>query len=408
MIQREQFLELEKEFGRKEITALVGARQVGKSTILKELFSKVKGEAIFINFDRVEILNLFENNIESFITQYIKPYKYIFIDEIQYSKKSGKYLKYIYDDFNKKIFVSGSSVPDLSIKTFSYLVGRIRIFEIFGISFREFISYKSSEKLPILEEISKQSAFIQFRNLLEEYLTYGSYPAVIIEQNNEEKRRVLKDIVNTYLLKEIREILQFENTYEFELLLKRLSLGDGNLVNYSNISSDISIKSTKLKEMISILEKTYILKNLNPYLDNKIKELIRSPKTYYLDLGFRNNLTNNFSEFDFRQDKGETYENFIFKVFSSFDMNVQFWNYKNEYEMDFVYEKNSEIFGFECKSKLHSPKITPSMKRFIQINKPKKVYVFNETLDSEVEFEKTKILFTNYLNIFTICEKLVN
>jgi len=235
---------------------------------------------------------------------------------------------------------------------------------------------------------------------------YGTYPKVITEENYDEKKQILTDIINTYLLKEIREILQFKNSFQFELLLKRLSLANGSLLNYSNISGDIDIKLKKVKEMINILNKTYIISILNPYLDNKIKELIKSPKIYFFDLGFKNALTNNFSEIEFRLDKGEIYESFILNAILLNNNKVNFWNYKNEYEMDFVLEKDNEIFGFEIKSKLNKSKITTSMKKFIETYSPKIVYVLNENIDEEIIYEKSKIIFTNYLNIFSILNEI--
>lgn len=404
MIQRTVFEDLKKEFSKKRITALVGARQVGKTTLMKQLFEIVKDESIYLKFDNIEVLNLFDLNIEAFITQYIRPYTYIFIDEIQYSKKSGKYLKYIIDEFeDKKVFVTGSSTPELSISTLSYLVGRVRIFEVYGISFEEFINFKDSTKLPLLKDGSSDSgAMIQFRNLLIEYLMYGSYPAVIVEDDVEEKKIILKDIINTYLLKEIREILQYENAYQFELLSKRLSLSDGGILNYSSISGDVSINSLKVKEMISILEKTYILNLVRPYFNNKIKELIKSAKVYFLDTGFKNSLTNNFAEFDFRADKGELYESFILKAMLLEGLTPTFWNFKNEYEVDFVLEKDSKRYGFEVKSRLNSSSITTSMKKFIDSSSPTVLYILNENIDAVKKYNGVEIVFTSHLNIFSI------
>lgn len=406
MIKRDILEKLEKEYTKTHITSLIGARQVGKSTIMKQLYKKVENDAIYLTFDKMDVLNLFERDIESFIVQYIKPYKYIFIDEIQYSQKSGKYLKYILDEYGKKLFITGSSTPELSIKTLSYLVGRIRIFEIYGINFEEFIAYKDSTKLPILQQKSPQKAFEQFRNLLEEYLLFGTYPAVIVEEDYEEKKAILKDITNTYLLKEIREILQFENSYEFELLLKRLSLADGQLLNYSNLSRDIEIKLKKIKEMINVLEKTYIISTINPFLDNKIKELIKTPKTYFIDTGFKNSLTNNFSETEFRTDKGEIYENFILKAFLQKGLQVNFWNYKNEHEVDFTLEKDGKLYGFEVKSKKNTAKITTSIKKFIDTNSPEILYILNQSQDETLYYKNTLIQFTNHINIFSIVNSI--
>ena len=158
--------------------------------------------------------------------------------------------------------------------------------------------------------------------------------------------------------------------------------------------------------MINILEKTYIISKINPYLDNKIKELLKTPKIYYLDLGFKNSLVNNYSDIEYRIDKGQTYENFILKAFLIRNININFWNYKNEYEVDFTHYKNNKLYGFEVKSKLIQAKITTSMKKFIDMKNPEVLFVLNENTDKITKYKNTKIQFTNHLNIFSIIDQL--
>ncbi len=406
MINRDYFKIVEKELQNKQITALIGSRQVGKSTLLEYVYEQVKEKSIFLSFDNVEILNLFENNFKLFIEQYIIPYDIIFIDEIQYSKSGGKNLKFIYDKYKKKIFISGSSSPELSINFLQYLVGRVNIIEIFPIKFNEYVEYVSKEKKILLNKIRTCDELKQLDVEFINYLKYGSYPQVLIKKNPQEKERELKNLVNTYLLKEIKEILNYENLFEYENLLKRLALSDGQIMNKSNISAELEINRVKLNKMLEIFNKTFILKTLNPFMTNKIKELIKSPKIYFQDLGFKNSLINNFNSLELRQDKGFIYESFILNSLIREEINIQFWNLKNEYEIDFVYERNAEIYGFEVKSKLSNTNLTNSLKRFIENYSPKEVYIFNENIDAEIKLNKTKIIFTNYLNIFKIIEEL--
>ena len=134
---------IKKYLKRKEIIAVIGARQCGKTTLMKHIFSSLKNSK-FISFDDQKILQMFEQDIDFFIKSYVKGVDFLFIDEFQYSKEGGKKLKYIYDSHNTKIIISGSSAAELSIHSLKYLVGRIFIFTLFPLSFNEFLKYKNS------------------------------------------------------------------------------------------------------------------------------------------------------------------------------------------------------------------------------------------------------------------------
>jgi len=405
MINRKYFKLIEKELNFKEITVIIGSRQVGKTTIMQSIYEKVKDNAVFLSFDDVETLNLFENNEKLFKEQYVDSNEIIFIDEIQYSKQSGRILKYLYDSTKKKFFISGSSTPEISINSLSYLVGRIRIIEIYPLLFKEFISYKSKGKEVLFNKKRKFKNFNQISNNFEEYLKFGSYPRIVSLPLNE-KENALKVLVNTYLLKEIKEILEYKNLFIFEKFLKYLAINDGGLVNKSSISQDLGISTLKITEMLETLEKTYIIKVVKPFFSNKLKEEIKSSKVYFQDLGFKNSLLNNFNELNLRIEKGSILENFVLNVFIRKGFEIKFWNYKNRHEMDFLVEKNGEIIGFECKSKLKNSKLSTSTKAFIDTIKPAKVYVINETLDLIEKYECVEVEFINYLNLIYIVDKL--
>jgi predicted AAA+ superfamily ATPase len=399
MIKRNYFDILKKELNSKEILVLVGSRQVGKTTLMKELLKLVEDKAIFLSFDDIEVFEQFETDIKFFEEKYVKAYDYIFIDEIQYSKNSGKFLKYLYDKYEKKFIVSGSSVPELSINSLQYLVGRVKLVTIYPISFEEFLEFKSDLDYKLLSKIRTQKQLKPLEKYFEEYLKFGGYPNVILKDNLMEKEKILKDLVDIYLLKEIKEILQYSNIFEYSNLMKRLALTDGCIANKSSISAEIDVNNQKIAKMIEVLENTYLISRLKPFYSNKIKELIKSPKVYFQDLGIKNALTNNFNELTLKQDKGEILESFTYSILKLKDYNISFWNYKNKFEMDFVIEKNGDLIGIECKSKLLSSKLTNSQKFFIENQKPKKVIILNQSIDDEFVFKGVKVLFSNYLNL---------
>lgn len=403
MIKRKYFKELENEFNFEEISVLIGSRRVGKTTIMEYLFEKVRDKAVFLSFDSIDVLNLFENNEKLFKEQYVDSHEIIFIDEIQYAKNSGRILKYLFDSTKKKFVVSGSSTPEISLNSLSYLVGRVRIINIFPLNFIEFVTFKNSEKKILFSKLRKLKDVLQLKDNFEQYIKYGGYPRIATLPLME-KEKALNDLVDTYLLKEIKDILEYKNIFEFKNFLKHLALIDGNLINKSSISMDLGINTKKITEMIDVLEKTFILYIVRPFLKSKVKEQIKTSKIYFQDLGFKNSLINNFNELNLRQDQGNILENFVLSLFVRKGHEIKFWNYKNRYEMDFVIEQGGKIIGFECKSKLKTAKFSTSTREFIKRTGPDKVFIVNKDLDSKMDFEGIKVEFINYFSLVSLIE----
>ncbi|MCK5107924.1 MAG: ATP-binding protein, partial [Nanoarchaeota archaeon] len=308
-IKRELEEIIKKYLKHKEIIAVIGTRQCGKTTLVKHILKDIK-KVNQITFEDIKTKNLFETDIDSFIELHIKEYDYLFIDEVQYSKDNGQKLKYIYDTSNIKIIISGSSSPDLSIHSLKYLVGRIFIFELYPFSFKEFLSYKNPELISIFNKKKYGTEILsQLNKYLEEFLSYGGYPAVVLTESKESKKLILKNIFNTYILREIKEILELSENDKLVLLLKSFSLQIGNLINYTELSNITGFDFNTLKKYIKILEDTFICMRCLPFYTNKRTEIIKSPKIYFLDYGFRNICIDNFSKE--RTDKGQIYENLI-------------------------------------------------------------------------------------------------
>lgn len=407
MFHREKLNQIEKVVKRKEIIALVGARQIGKTTILKYFYEKLKTDkSNFIIFDDLEILNLFENNTELFIEKYVKNNDFLFIDEIQYSKNSGKILKLIYDKYNLKIFISGSSKSEIAISSLKYLVGRVLIFNLYPLDLKEILISKKENDF-LFEKIRKNKDFEIIQKRFMDYLEFGGYPEIVLESELDLKKQLLKNIKNVYLLKEIKDVLGYRNISDFENILKILAINDGKILNKNSASKNLGIHNNKIKEIVETLEKTSILNIIQPFLKNKSKELIKSPKTYLFDLGFKNSILNNFNPLDLRQDKGEIYESFVLNNLIKYDFEVNYWNYKNIYEMDFVVNCEKGLFGFEIKSKLSNPSVLKSVKKFIEEYNPKKVFIFCENIDKITKYKNCHVVFTNYLNLFKIIEKFL-
>ncbi len=328
-----------------EIIAIVGPRQCGKTTLLRKIFEIVGGE--FISFEDKTALNMFNKDIENFIKLYVNGKKFLFIDEFQYAKQGGKKLKYIYD-FNKiKIFISGSSAIDLTVNALKFLVGRIFIFNMHTLSFEEFLGFKNeslgkmwaeeNEKFKRLEAVEvKPDLHQKFLEYFDEYMIFGGYPRVVLADRVEEKKEVLKNIYNTYFLREVRDILGLIDDYKLGKLIRGLALQIGNLIEYSELGQLAEYSHITLKKYMNFLEKTFICSFLNPYFKNRRVEIVKNPKVYFFDTGLRNSIVNDFRGVEERGDAGALLENAVFQelVKGGFDFN--YWRDKKQHEVDFV------------------------------------------------------------------------
>lgn len=349
-----------------EIIAVLGPRQAGKTTLLKHIFETLKN-AEFLSFEDRELLELFMEDEKSFAELYVKNKKYLFIDEFQYAKDGGKKLKFIYDTYPKtKIIISGSSAPGLTVHGIKYLVGRIFVFNLYPLSFGEFLRYKDkslhriySEKKHALQKYftdkgklpDVSSAIIQRLNKIHDaYVIYGGYPRAAISKTADEKKTVLKNIYNTYFLREIKDLLALTTDFSLAKLIKALSIQTGGLVAYNSLSEVSGFDYKSLLAHLNVLEKTFICKRMLPFYTNKRTELVKIPKVYFFDNGFRNTIIGDFRPYGLRQDVGQLNENFIFSELTHLGIEVKFWRSKSKAEVDFIIEKENKIIALESKS----------------------------------------------------------
>ena len=345
-----------------EIIAVVGPRQCGKTTMLKKIFDSLD-HAVFLSFDDRAALNMFNRDIDDFAEVYVKNKKYLFIDEFQYAKNGGKKLKYLFDAHKIKIFISGSSAIDLTVNALKYLVGRIFVFNLFPLDFEEFLSYKNKNYLSSLALANKhfkslasdkageelQSALMKY---YEEYAIYGGYPRVVLAGDDAEKQEVLKNIFNTYFLREVRDILGLIEDYKLEKLISGLALQIGNLIEYNELAKLSEFTYPTLKKYSNFLEKTFICARVKPYFNNKRTEIVKNPKIFFYDSGLRNIIINDFRKLDRRPDAGALLENAVFCQLTKGGYEFNYWRDKKKHEVDFVLKlADRELLAVEIKSR---------------------------------------------------------
>lgn len=365
------------------VVAVVGARQAGKTTFLKEHSKKLN--ASYLAFDDPDIRNIFDDDIKKFENQYIKDYNISILDEVQYCKDSGKKLKYLADK-GRNIWITSSSEIILSKEVLSYLVGRVSIIKLYPFSIKEFLILKGQK------ELTQQ---ILQRNV-EEHIMYGGYPKVAISEDLELKKIILKDLYDTMVLKDIARTFSIEDIKSLEDFAKYLSVNIGSLLSYESISSDLKLSFQTLKKYLDAMEKSYLLIRVPPFYTNKIKEITKQPKAYFLDTGLRNVIAKNFSaEID-----GKLFENYVFSELIKLGFTPKYWRTKSKSEVDFVIEKGNEAIPIEIKIDVEPGKIERSMRSFIEAYKPKKALVVSlKGAKGKKNINKCKVYFTDVLEM---------
>ena len=347
----------------KQVLVLLGSRQVGKTTLVKKIFPKTD----YFLVDNEPIKKILESyDIETYKTLINKNSQEIIIDEIHLLSNPGRAVKIIYDQLeNIKIIITGSSSFHIKNKTGESLAGRKIDYNIYPLSFSEYLNQKGIEKnlnFNILEKIISDEKYnpknqlykFDLKNILNGVLIYGQYP-YLIENPNDEK--YLLNFTDSLIFKDILELNLIENKKLAKNLLKLLAFQIGNLINYSELANSLKADQRTIKRYIEIFEQSFILFRLYPYSKNKRDEILKSAKIFFYDTGVRNALIEDFSSLETRTDKGALFENFIIseliKQNSYLDKNFKFyyWRTKQGSEIDAVLEKGNEIIGIEIKYK---------------------------------------------------------
>ena len=371
-----------------EILAVVGPRQAGKTSLFYNIHSQLEN-SVFVSFEDRDILNIFEEDEKGFGELYLEDTDYLFIDEFQYAEKGGKKLKYLYDRYpGKKVLITGSSTVDMTVKGLKYLVGRVFKFRLFPFSFSEFLRAKDEKLYRIYvkrtEELERwvkgegeltisDTLLERMEDLRREYIVYGGYPRVVLSKTPEEKRKVLDSIVDTYLIREIRDVMGISQDRRLLDLMKILALRMGEQINYNSVCEKGDITYNELKEWLSVLEHTFVLEQVRPFYTNKQKELIKTPKIYFYDNGFRNSMLGMYQDPEVRPDRGELNENFFF---TQSRQTLKYWRTKSKAEVDFIWDREGKI-AFEVKT---APKVTRSFRSFQKKYDPVYSFVMNEKM----------------------------
>lgn len=318
---------------------LLGSRQTGKTTLLKEISSRQENKVLWLDADEPFVRKqLADVNIAD-LKRLIGPNKMLVIDEAQQIKNIGITLKLITDHFQEvQLVVSGSSALELAEEVSEPLTGRKFEFFLYPLSYHELVDYHG---------------WLEEKRFLEQRLIYGSYPEVV--SNVERMKETLNLLAGSYLYKDIFKYKDLRRPELLETLLQSVALQLGSQVSYNELAQTIGADAETVVRYIELLEKTYVIFRLRSFNRNLRNELRKSRKVYFYDNGIRNALINNFSPIHLRKDKGALWENYLvnermkFLHYNGFSANRYFWRTHQQQEIDYMEDTDGILHAFEFK-----------------------------------------------------------
>ncbi len=359
------FDEISRYFLTDDIIVLHGARQVGKTHILYLVENYLKNnnrKVYYIDLEDSRFVKILDAGVDEFI-KHLKEEGFdadnlekqnkvfVLIDEIQYLKNPSSFLKLTADHWkNIKLIVSGSSSFAIKSKFKDSLVGRAVNFEIFPLSFAEFLEFKEYK---ITEELLKErklteKKYDEIKALFKEYVLYGGYPKIVLTGDLEFKEKYLQQIIDAYIKKDIRDLANIKEIGKFNKLVETLSSQSGRLLDVAELANTCRLAKPTVENYLFILENTYIIKLLRPYYKNIRSELFKTPKIFFYDSGIMQMLWLKQLQ---KEILGGVFETAIFselvKKYGKDDL--FYWRTADKKEIDFIVKKGNEILPIEAK-----------------------------------------------------------
>jgi uncharacterized protein len=377
---------IEKYLETPEIIVLTGMRRVGKTTVLRMIYEEIesKNKAFFDLenpleqkiFEEKDFNNIWANLVSFGIDKSKK--SYIFLDEIQAQPAIIKAIKYLYDHYQVKFFLTGSSSYYLKNLFPESLAGRKIVFELYPLDFEEFLTFKNSPKLFNNSFVSKNKGknlitYEKTIKLYEEYLNFGGFPQVVLASDNEQKKFYLNDIFKSYFEKDVQILADFRELSSFRDLLILLTQRIGSKIDVTKLASELGISRQTVNSYLSFLKSTYFIYLISPYSQNIDRELRSIRKLYLCD----NGLINQISQIG----TGSLFENAVFLNLKKYGK-INYFQKKSGSEIDFILENKVAL---EVKSSGSASEYA-KLKRMAGVLGLKEQYIITKSFNKDINF----------------------
>lgn len=320
---------------------IYGPRQVGKTTLIHDLIKSLPYRTLTINADEGKYSDVLSSRDFNRLHALVSGYELLFIDEAQKIPDIGINLKILHDQIpSLKKIVTGSSSLDLANRTQEPLTGRTWTYQLFPIS---------------LQELSALYNPFELNDRLSDLMIYGSYPEIFSIPNMLDKKKYLKELCASYLYKDILELTHIKHSHKLFDLLRLLAFQIGSQVSLQEIGNSLGMSKDTVSTYIDLLEKSFVLFRLSGFSRNRRKEVTKSDKFYFYDLGIRNAIIDNFNPLSQRSDVGQLWENFLIgerKKFLHYHFefaNQFFWRLYTGAEIDYIEEQGDSFNAYEFK-----------------------------------------------------------
>lgn len=340
-VPQKQLNRLKKLLAAQKVIVIYGPRRCGKTTLLEKFLAGFRGKYLLVSGEDLAVKDYLGSRSVDKLKGFVGKNTLLVVDEAQKIKSIGLNLKLIVDHIKGiKVIATGSSSFDLAQSLGEPLTGRKYTLKMFPLAQLE------------IAEIENAAAT---RANLENRLVFGSYPEVVVINDNQLRERYLKELVGSYLYKDILELDGIKHSDKLVRLLQLLAFQIGQQVSYTELGSQLGISKNTAEHYLDLLEKAFVIYKLTGFSRNLRKEISKNPRYFFYDVGIRNALINNFNPLSLRNDAGLLWENYVIserlkkQEYRQQPANNFFWRTYDRKEIDFVEEKNGKLYGYEIK-----------------------------------------------------------
>ncbi|WP_291318246.1 ATP-binding protein [Desulfonatronospira sp.] len=324
-----------------KVMVVYGPRQAGKTTLLKKFLESVEDDVLFVNGDDIVVRQYLESLTIEKLKDFVGNHSMLLIDEAQYIHQIGLNLKLIVDHIpSLRVIATGSSSFDLAKDIGEPLTGRKKVLQLFPLAQLEIAQ---------LEKLHQTKANLDSR------LIYGSYPEVVVQQSNQEREQYLRELISSYLFKDILQLEGIRYSDKLQRLVQLLAFQIGKEVSLAELGRQLGMSKNTVERYLDLLEKVFVIFKRSGFSRNLRKEIVKNQRYYFYDNGIRNALINNFNPLNIRNDTGELWENYVIaerlkrQEYLCRPVNAYFWRTYDKKEIDLIEECQGRLAGFEIK-----------------------------------------------------------
>ena len=324
-----------------KVILLLGARRTGKTILLKKVIQSLKEPHLLLNGEDMSVQEILARRTLANYQKLLGKTRILIIDEAQKIPEIGQILKLMVDEIEGlKILVTGSSAFSISQETGEPLTGRKRTLHLYPLTESEYDQIETP---------------FQKQDQLRERLVYGSYPELLHLENRKDKEEYLNEIVNSFLLKDVLAMESIRSPQKLINLLRLIAFQVGNEVSYDELGKQLSMSKNTVEKYLDLLSKVYVLHRIGGFSRNLRKEVTKSSKWYFWDMGLRNVIIANMNPVTLRNDIGQLWENYAInerlkhQKYNRITVNNYFWRTYDQQEIDLVEERDGKLFGYEFK-----------------------------------------------------------